>query len=51
MNERGLSSGSGSFRVVFIVELFDNDASWVWFFLDDQGSGIVIMKLCFGCSL
>ncbi len=47
MNELGLRSGWSSTWVEFIPVLFAVDGVLVWDFLEDQGRGIVIVKLCF----
>jgi hypothetical protein len=46
MNDPGLSSGWSSFLVELIVALFAVDGVRACDFLEDQGRGIVMVKLC-----
>lgn len=46
MNDLGLSSGCSSFLLEFIAAPFDVDGVRACDFLDAQGRGIVMVKLC-----
>lgn len=47
MNDLGLSSAWSSFLVELIIALFAVDAVRICDFLEDQGRGMVMVKLCF----